>query len=97
MCVGARSSHQVLLKASFHLVYCGKVFLMNPDLANIASLASQLALGVLSLLPEHNRITSELLYPPSIFMGLEDSNSSPETCSVSTPPKKNIFLGASMI
>lgn len=56
------------------------VFESNPELAGVASLTRQLAVGNLSLSSEPG-IINRLPYLPGIYAASGDSNSSPPACT----------------
>lgn len=58
---------------------------MNPELTNLANLASQVALGISSLYLLNAVITCRPICTPVIHINAGDSNSGPYTCTAASP------------
>lgn len=83
---------EVDVRSSLRSCFCSKASQSNPELADMASLASQLALRILCLLA---RVTDWLPCPPGICMGSGNPNCVPCTClagALTAEPSPRPFL-----
>lgn len=77
-----RPESDVMSSVTLHLVYPGRVSLLNPEHAEVADLNSHMVLGSLPVdHPPHAGIMSQLFHQPDIHMHVGDLNSSSHPCT----------------